>query len=213
MIITEQKSFDELKQKIGSKSVFLFGCSECATLCHTGGKRELIKMEKKLSASNIKVTGWTILEPACSLTSNDKSFTEYKKEINDADVIVVFACGDGNQIVSKLFPSKPVISGTNTLFLGAKVDIKSFQRQCNMCGTCIVDEFNGVCPITHCPKHMLNGPCGGSEDGMCEVYSDMPCVWEKIEEMAHKKGNYHSVFLHIHQSHDWSQSHLMEKKR
>ena len=213
MIISEQKPFHELLEKIGNQSVFLFGCSECATLCHSGGKRELLKLKKKLVASHILVTGWTVLEPACSLTNNEKLLEEYKDQINQADILAVFGCGDGTQVVSSLFPDKTVISGTNTLFLGVKSSITSFQRRCNMCGTCIVDEFNGICPITRCPKHMLNGPCGGSEDGNCEVYPEMPCVWEEIKKKSEKVGNYQSIFLDVKPSHDWSQSHVLKKER
>lgn len=213
MIITEQKSFDDLIKKIGNQSVFLFGCSECATLCHTGGKRELIQIEKKLLTVHVKVTGWMILEPACSLTNNEKMIENNKKKIDEADLIIVFACGDGNQIVSELFPDKRIISGTNTLFLGAKTDIKSFQRRCNLCGTCIVEKFNGICPLTRCPKQMLNGPCGGSENGKCEVYDTMPCVWELIEEKAKIMRNYNDIFLQIQPAHDWSNSQRLSKER
>lgn len=213
MIISELKSFEELLSRVKNRSVFLFGCSECATLCHSGGKKELIQLEKKLLDAHIVVTGWTILEPACSYTNNESIFSQYKQEIDDAEVLLVFACGDGNQIVSELFPSKEVLSGTNTLFLGAKTSIKSFERRCNMCGTCIVDEFNGICPLTRCPKHMMNGPCGGSENGKCEVYPEMPCVWEEIEKKARTMGNYHRIFLDIQPAHDWSQSHLLKKER
>ncbi|MBS3748879.1 MAG: methylenetetrahydrofolate reductase C-terminal domain-containing protein [Candidatus Thermoplasmatota archaeon] len=213
MIISEQKPFDELLKKIGRRSVFLFGCSECATLCHSGGKRELLKLKKKLIAAHVNVTGWVVLEPACSLTNNEKIFEQYKDQIEQADALAVFACGDGTQVVNSLFPKKSVISGTNTLFLGVKSTITSYERRCNMCGTCIVDEFNGICPITRCPKHMLNGPCGGSEKGNCEVYPDMPCVWEEIKEKAKKLGNYHLIFLNVQPAHDWSQSQVLKKER
>jgi hypothetical protein len=213
MIISEQKSIDELIEKIGEKSVFLFGCSDCATLCHSGGKKELIYLEKKFLANHINVTGWVVLEPACSFTQNDKIFAQYEQAIHNADILLVFACGDGNQVISELFPDKPIMSGTNTLFLGAKTSIKSFQRRCNLCGTCIVDEFNGICPITRCPKQMLNGPCGGSENGKCEVFSEMPCIWEEIEKKARKVGNYEQIFCRIFPAHDWSRSHLLNKER
>jgi hypothetical protein len=209
MIISKQKSFDELLRRIGNRSVFLFGCSECATICHSGGKKELIQLKKRLLNSQIEVTGWVVLEPACSMAHNDAFFTQFNNEIDDADILLVLACGDGTQFVSELYPQKTVISGTDTLFLGVKTDIKTFQRRCNMCGTCIVDEFNGLCPLTRCPKHMLNGPCGGSDHGYCEVYPDMPCVWEEIEKKSRKSGNYNDIFLQVHPAHDWSKSHLL----
>ncbi|MDG6219220.1 MAG: methylenetetrahydrofolate reductase C-terminal domain-containing protein [Candidatus Thermoplasmatota archaeon] len=213
MIISEQKTFEELLKVIGNQSIFLFGCSECATLCHSGGKIEMMKLEKKLRSVHVNVTGWTILEPACHLTSNEDLFLQFNDEIQKADALVVFACGDGTQVVSELFPDKKVLSGTNTLFLGVKTDIKSFQRRCNLCGTCIVDEYNGICPISRCPKHMLNGPCGGSDDGMCEVYTQIPCVWEEIYKKSLSMGNYQLIFSQIHPAHDWSQSQLLKKER
>lgn len=212
MIISEQKSFDELLDQVDNQSVFLFGCSECATLCHSGGKKELIYLEKKFRSSHVTITGWAVLEPACSLTNNDKILAEYEHEIQQADLLLVFACGDGTQIVNELFPTKRVISATNTLFLGAKTSIKTFQRRCNMCGTCIVDDFNGLCPITRCPKQMLNGPCGGSENGFCEVYPEMYCIWEEIEKKARINQNYDRIFLQIRPAHDWSRSHYLKKE-
>ena len=36
-------------------------------------------------------------------------------------------------------------------------------------------------PMGQCAKQQRNGPCGGSTDGMCEVYPDeKPCVWTKV---------------------------------
>lgn len=213
MIISEPKAFDELLKKIKNQSVFLFGCSECATLCHSGGKMEMMKLEKRLLSVHVNVTGWAILEPACHLTSNDALFLRFNDEIQKADTLLVFACGDGTQVISELFPRKKVISGTNTLFLGVKTDSNSFQRRCNLCGTCIVDEYLGFCPLSRCPKHMLNGPCGGSDDGMCEVYPEILCVWEEIYKKSLSMGNHQLILSTIHPAHDWSQSHLLKKER
>ncbi len=48
MIITKQKNFDELLKILGNGPVFLIGCSECATLCHTGGEDEILTMKEAL---------------------------------------------------------------------------------------------------------------------------------------------------------------------
>jgi hypothetical protein len=42
--------------------------------------------------------------------------------------------------------------------------------------------FGGVCPITRCAKQLLNGACGGSRDGKCEVNPEVPCAWQLIFE-------------------------------
>ena len=43
-------------------------------------------------------------------------------------------------------------------------------------------ETGGICPIARCSKRMLNGPCGGSDQGKCEISKDVPCGWELIYE-------------------------------
>lgn len=40
------------------------------------------------------------------------------------------------------------------------------------------DDVEGFDVVRDCPKNMLNGPCGGMENGLCEV--EGPCVWVKI---------------------------------
>jgi ferredoxin len=180
MIISQQKPLELLLQLIQDKSVFLIGCSECATICHTGGETEVIEMKKKLEENHIHVTGWTILDPACHLLNDKRLLKPYKKEIEDAYYLLMFSCGDGLQVISKLYPAKRILSGTNTLFLGAELERGTFSRICNLCGECIADEFDGLCPISRCPKNMLNGPCGGSMNGKCELSDQLPCVWDEI---------------------------------
>jgi hypothetical protein len=51
---------------------------------------------------------------------------------------------------------------------------------CVTCGDCIAENFGGICPMARCPKGLLNGPCGGAEDGKCEVNPEKDCVWELI---------------------------------
>jgi hypothetical protein len=38
----------------------------------------------------------------------------------------------------------------------------------------------GICPIARCSKTLLNGPCGGSQDGKCEIAEDVDCAWQLI---------------------------------
>jgi hypothetical protein len=42
--------------------------------------------------------------------------------------------------------------------------------------------FGGVCPLARCSKQMLNGPCGGSMEGRCEIDPEIPCAWQSIIE-------------------------------
>jgi hypothetical protein len=180
MIITEQKPFKSIIKNINGDSIFLIGCNQCAALCHTGGEPEIRDLLNKFKNTDIKVTGWLILDPACHLLNNKRLLKPHKTKIEKADNLLVFSCGNGVQVISTLYPNKHVISGTNTLFLGAEINHGSFDIHCTFCGSCIIYEFGGLCPIARCPKNMLNGPCGGSKDGKCEVFKEIDCIWEII---------------------------------
>jgi methylenetetrahydrofolate reductase (NADPH) len=41
---------------------------------------------------------------------------------------------------------------------------------CLNCGDCTLEELAFLCPQSRCAKYLLNGPCGGSHNGWCEVY-------------------------------------------
>jgi ferredoxin len=205
MIITKQKNFKELLILIGKGPVFIIGCSECATICHTGGEKEVIEMNNTLNDKNIEVTGWTILEPACNLLNDKRILRNYKKEIKKAKKILVLACGNGVQTISEIFKETDIISGTDTLFLGEIKHIDEFEKRCEICGDCIIDFFGGLCPISRCPKNMLNGPCGGSKNGKCEVDNNMDCIWNLIYKRLSDKGRFQEL-KDIRNPIDWSKS-------
>ena len=205
MIITKQKEFGELLSSIGKGPVFMIGCSECATLCHTGGEKEVLEMKDAFEDKNIKVTGWVILDPACHLQNDKRILRKYKEEVNKANKILVLACGNGVQTVSEIIESTDVIAGNDTLFLGEIKRANEFEKRCNMCGDCIQDLFGGFCPVSRCPKSMLNGPCGGSIDGKCEVDSDLDCVWDLIYKRLKTKEQL-QLLKTIQKPKDWSKS-------
>ena len=180
MIITKQKDFKKLLESIGKDPVFIVGCSDCATLCNTGGEKELKSIRDKLEKKDINVTGIVVLEPACHLQNDKRLFRQYKNEIDKAKKVLVLACGNGFQTVSELLDDIEIISGTDTLFLGEIKHINEFEKRCILCGDCNYDIFGGLCPISRCPKNMLNGPCGGVNNGKCEVSFDIECVWNMI---------------------------------
>ena len=52
---------------------------------------------------------------------------------------------------------------------------------CTMCGDCVLYACGFLCYRSGCPKKMMNGPCGGSINGFCEVYPDKKkCYWVKV---------------------------------
>ena len=205
MIISKKKDFDDLLDSIREGPVFIVGCNECATLCHTGGEEEVLAMKDALEKKKINVTGWVILEPACHLNNDKRLLKSHKTETDKSKKILVLACGNGVQTVSEIFKDKDIISGTDTLFLGEIKRATEFEKRCTMCGECLLDIFGGFCPVSRCPKSMLNGPCGGSMDGKCEVDPDIDCIWDIIYKILKEKGQLHRL-KEIQKSKDWSKS-------
>jgi len=54
---------------------------------------------------------------------------------------------------------------------------KKLLLDCQKCGDCGIVHVAFLCPESQCPKHIRNGACGGSHNGMCEVYPDRRCIW------------------------------------
>ena len=104
MIITKQKSFEKIKEFLFPyRSVFICGCSECATLCKTGGEEEVKAMKTRLEEIGKVVSGWIILDPACHRLNDMKFFREHQSEIDGAEAILVLACGNGVQTVAGIW--------------------------------------------------------------------------------------------------------------
>jgi hypothetical protein len=189
MIITKQKPFqDILKSLQGIDRIFLIGCGECSTTCKSGGADELKAVKLDLEKNNKIVVGSCIPSAPCVAAQIKTELAKNIKLLHQADVILVFACGLGVQSVKENDRSgKTVLPALDTLF-GGTVDAKgSFCEKCSMCGDCLLDLTAGICPITLCPKGLLNGPCGGMDKGKCEVDKDRDCAWVLIYKEMEKR--------------------------
>ena len=211
MIVTKPKAIEEILKVLGTGPVFLIGCSECATLCHTGGKDEVLTMKELLENKKIPVSGYAVLDPACHLQNNKRMLKEYAKELDTAKKVLVLACGNGVQTVAENLADKQVLTGTDTLFLGEISHVIEFDKRCVLCGECVVDRFAGLCPVSRCPKSMINGPCGGSSGGKCEINEELECVWDRIYKELKKRGNL-QVLSAIQKPKDWSKSGEMKRR-
>jgi ferredoxin len=211
MIITRQKNLEQILRILGCGPIFLIGCSECATLCHTGGKDEILAMKEILEKRKIPVSGYVILDPACHLQNNKRILKEHGKELDDSTKILVFSCGNGVQTVAGLFTEKEVIPGNDTLFLGEITHVNEFNKHCMLCGDCLLDLYGGLCPVTQCPKSMLNGPCGGSSKGKCEIDSQIECVWDRIIQGLKKRGTLQTLSV-FQKPKDWSKAGEMKRR-
>jgi hypothetical protein len=68
-----------------------------------------------------------------------------------------------------------------------------FYEKCSACGDCVINDFGGICPITRCPKSLMNGPCGGSIYGKCEVNRTVECIWSKIFNQLKIEGRFDAL--------------------
>ena len=178
MIITQRKPLEELLAMLeGAKTVALVGCGSCATACATGGEREVAELKAILESRGMRVCATAMCDYCCV---HLKARTALRPVIaQKPDAVVAMCCGDGTQVIAQ-YCQCPVYPSNNTMFLGESIRVGLYEEACRMCGDCLLGRTGGICPITRCAKSLVNGPCGGSRDGRCEVNPDNPCAWIEI---------------------------------
>jgi ferredoxin len=189
MIITEPKPFSQIIDSLkGQEKIFLVGCGECSTTCKTGGEEEVQKLKQLLQQAGKTVVGSCVPEAPCIAAKVKTELAKNMQALRQADAILVLACGLGVQSVKdndRL--GLRVVPALNTVF-GAVMDAAGdFYEKCSFCGECVLDITGGICPITLCPKGLLNGPCGGVDKGKCEVDKDKDCAWVLIYKELEKR--------------------------
>ena len=177
--ITRQKPFDEIQQQIDDfDRIYIIGCGTCTTMTKTGGRDEVLALKEQLQESGKMVTGWTVIPIACD-EMTEVSLKESSTDIQNANCILVTSCALGVHKVSS-YIDKPVIPAVDTLFIGLEEETGNFHEVCAQCGQCVLGYTAGICPITACHKGLINGPCGGTNNGKCEVDKEKDCAWTLI---------------------------------
>ena len=207
MIITKKRDLKDLMENVKNyRSFFLIGCSECATLCGTGGDPELKAMKEALEAEGKSVTGTFVAKTGCQVLGTKVELKPFKEAMDKTDCIIVMSCGAGTQTAVDLYEDKAVFASNDSLFLGNMTRLQFFDERCSLCGKCILDKTGGICPITACPKGILNGPCGGCKDGNCEVSPAIKCAWVRIYERMKKLDKLQELCEVTLEAKDWSAS-------
>jgi ferredoxin len=182
MIVADKKPIEEIIEEIKDrKNILILGCNECVTVCEAGGQKEAgilasaLRMYFLNQGKEVKIDEVT-LERQCD--------HEYLEEIRDSidryDAVVSLACGVGVQFMAEKYRTTPVYPGVNTCFLGATEERGLWTERCQACGSCLLATTGGICPIARCAKRLLNGPCGGSTAGKCEINQEVDCAWQLI---------------------------------
>lgn len=190
MIVAERKPFDEITGFIKDcKRILLVGCNECVTVCYAGGKKEVgilasaLKMAFTKEGKQLEVKEVT-LERQC----DHEYLEEIRNIIAEYDAVISLACGVGVQFMAEKYFRTPVFPGVNTLFMGVTEERGVWTERCQGCGQCILGQTAGICPISRCAKRLLNGPCGGSTKGKCEIDKDLDCAWQLIIDRLKELG-------------------------
>ena len=184
MIVSKQKELDYIIKKIKG-SVFIFGCGICSDTSRTGGPKEVEAMRKVLTDRNIAVEGIYVIDAMCHLQKVRKAARDNREGLSKAQTVLALSCGSGVQSAVMALPDNiKVVSGVDTMFLGNIENLSSLKEMCSLCGNCVLNETGGICPVTLCPKGLLNGPCGGMKNYKCEIDENMDCAWVKIYERS-----------------------------
>lgn len=207
MIIAERKPFDVIMGLLEPfDKVLLVGCKGCVTVCSSGGKKEVgvlsaeIKLRREKEGKPIEVTEVT-LERQC----DPEYLTPLADMLKPGVAILSMACGAGVQFVAEHYKTAPVYPALNTTFIGVTEESGHWAERCQACGDCKLHLTGGICPIARCSKSLLNGPCGGSMNGVCEISKDVPCGWQLIIDRLEALGlmdNYEK----ISEANDWRTS-------
>lgn len=207
MIVGEQKPLEEIKQLIADyESILVVGCGTCVTVCFTGGEKEAGILASSLRmATKIDGNAKTIDEATVQRQCEWEFLDAVKDEVEGHELILSMACGIGVQAIVERFPEAIVAPAVNTTFLGIPEEHGLWTERCAACGDCILDRTAGICPIARCAKSLLNGPCGGSQEGKCEIDPELPCAWQLIYDRLKAQGRLDQM-LEIMPAKDWSHS-------
>ena len=207
MIVGEQKPIAEIIRKVSPyDKLLILGCGTCVKTCFSGGEEEVailasaLRLAFQKDGKKIKIEELTI-ERQCE----DEFIKDAAPAVRRNDAVLSLACGAGVQMIASRFTKSPVIPGVNTTFIGVLEKQGLFAEKCLGCGNCILDVFADICPITRCSKKLLNGPCGGSQNGRCEVNSETDCAWQLIIDRYKSLGQMDKLLTYIPPK-DWRTS-------
>ena len=190
--ITQKKPEKEIERLLkGLNRIFIIGCGTCTTLTRTGGEPEVRAMQEDLAEKGKMITGQTVVPVACDNLTRE-FLSDFGEQIDQADTLLIMSCAFGVQTIARQL-KKMGVPAVDTLFIGKETAVGLFDEICTQCGTCIIGETGGICPVTNCHKGLVNGPCGGTNHGKCEIDVAKDCVWTLIYNRLNELGRLDSM--------------------
>jgi ferredoxin len=207
MIVASRKPLEEIIECVeAERKILVAGCGACVAVCMAGGEKEaeLLSIELRMA---LKLRGRAPdIKTATIQRQCEEEFVQtLASEVEDRDVVISIGCGAGVQFLAKTFADKRIVPGLNTEFIGVVTAPGEFEEVCAACGDCILHLTGGICPIARCSKSLLNGPCGGSSNGHCEIGEEAPCAWQLIFDKLKAAGRL-DLMARIHAPKNWSTS-------
>ena len=195
MIKAEQKPIEEIMGYLHPYGkIILAGCGACVTVCHSGGEKEVALLAESLKmARNKDGRPLEILEITPARQCEPEFAAELADLVEGAEAILSLSCGVGVQTLARTYGKMVVLPGVNVVFMGETVMHGQWEERCQACGNCILEKTGGVCPVARCAKQLLNGPCGGSSQGKCEIKRDTDCAWQLIFDRLKTLGQLHKL--------------------
>ncbi len=188
MIVTERKPLEELVAMFeGEKGTYIVACSGCPVGHRSGDEAALAQLEADLKEQGVNVLGRTSIDFLCNKSLVALRLMKVLEEIEEADSLLIVSCGIGVQATAATV-DKVCHPAMNTTSMGGFQGLWPSEERCAQCGDCNLDLTAGICPVVFCSKGLLNGSCGGSDKGKCEVDADIPCGWTLIYERLKKLG-------------------------
>lgn len=208
MIVAERKPLPEIVNNVRElERLLVVGCDTCVAVCLAGGQREVAVLSAALRlALRGREAPFHIVERSIERQCEEEFNEPLATEIAAADAVLSMACGVGVQTLAEQFPNAVILPALNTKFMGRPEEIGVWSERCYGCGDCVLDRFGGVCPIARCSKSLLNGPCGGSANGKCEVDpKSIDCAWQLIYDRMVRLGQVDRLVA-VEPAKDWRPS-------
>lgn len=208
MIVAERKPLAEILELVaGAKRLLVVGCDTCVAECAAGGRKEvaetaaLLRMAFEQAGSEVEVR-----EASLDRQCVNQFLAQVGEDVAWADTVLSLGCGAGVQALARFYPDQVFVPALNTQFIGTTVEAGVWAEDCSGCGDCKLAYFGAVCPLTRCSKRLLNGPCGGSRNGKCEVSPDVDCAWQLIYDRLAALNQLDRLRAFVAPN-DWSTSH------
>jgi len=211
VIVGTRKPLAEIQDLVKKYDrLLLAGCDTCVAECASGGRREVAELAAALQMA-FRLAGQEkdIREVSVDRQCVHEFLLDVVEAAQEADAVLSLACGAGVQALAARLPETPVFPALNTLFIGETAQRGLWLENCRGCGNCLLGLTGGICPISRCAKSLLNGPCGGARNGLCEINlalklePEVPCAWLQIYDRLTSLGELERL-LEFAAPKDWS---------